>query len=113
MLNSTEHEILNARKYKIPRNSVFLGSDKPRMLFCLLMNVKMPTIVGSLTFISRKHFMLSCVEHGFFMTSGPDAKSTLIHYCVSVLEYMVIEYLMVKNDVHDMQSDYAFIVKVV
>ena len=34
-----------------------LGSDKPRMLFFPLMNVKMPTIVGILTFMSRK---ISC-----------------------------------------------------
>ena len=30
---SVEHEILNAHKYKLSRNSAFLGSDKPRMLF--------------------------------------------------------------------------------
>ena len=44
---------------KISRNSAFFGSDKPRMLFFLLMNVKMPTIVGILTFMSRKNSMLS------------------------------------------------------
>ena len=60
MLNSIEHEILNAYKYKnISRNSAFLGSDKPRMLFFPLINVKMLTIVGILTFMSRKNFMLS------------------------------------------------------
>ena len=37
----------------------FLGSDKPRMLFFQLINVKMPTIVGILTFMCRKNFMLS------------------------------------------------------
>ena len=56
MLNSVEHEILNAHKYKISRNSAFLGSDKTRMLFFPLINVKMPTIVGILTFMSRKKF---------------------------------------------------------
>ena len=45
---------------KISRNSAFsLGSDKPRMLFFPLIIVKMPTIVGILTFMSRKNFMLS------------------------------------------------------
>ena len=44
---------------KTSRNSAFVGSDKPRMLFFMLMNVKMPTIVGILTFISRRNFMLS------------------------------------------------------
>ena len=38
---------------------LFLGSDKPRMLFFPLINVKMPTIVGILTFMSRKNFILS------------------------------------------------------
>ena len=33
---------------------LFAGSDKPRMLFFLLINV-----VGILTFVSRKNFMLS------------------------------------------------------
>ena len=33
MLNSVEHETLNAHKYKKSRKSTFLGSDKPRMLF--------------------------------------------------------------------------------
>ena len=61
MLNSVEHEILNAHKYKNIKKSAFLGSEKPRMLFFLLINVKMPTIVV-LTFMSRKNFMLSRVE---------------------------------------------------
>ena len=32
MLNSIEHQILNANLYKISRTSAFLGSDKLRML---------------------------------------------------------------------------------
>ena len=60
MLNSAEHEILNAHKYKnINKLSIFSGSDKPRMLFSLLIKVEMPTIVGISTFMSRKKFMLS------------------------------------------------------
>ena len=39
---------------KISSSSAFLGSDRPRMLFFLLINVKMPTIVGILTFMGRK-----------------------------------------------------------
>ena len=31
--------------------------------FIMLINVKMPTIVGILTFMSTINFMLSCVEH--------------------------------------------------
>ena len=41
------------------------------MLFFLLMNVQMPTIVGILTFMSKKKFILSWVEHDFLRTSGP------------------------------------------
>ena len=60
MLNSIKHEILNAHKYKaIKKFSFFSGSGWPRMLFFLLINVKMPTIVGILTFMSWKNFMLS------------------------------------------------------
>ena len=35
---------------------LFADSAKPRMLFFLLKNVKMPTIVDILTFMSRKKF---------------------------------------------------------
>ena len=59
MLNSAEHEILNAQKYKNINNSVFLGSDKPRMQRFLLIEVEMPTVVGISAFMSRKNFMLS------------------------------------------------------
>ena len=50
-----EHEILNAHhKYEnIKKFGFFLGSDKPGMLFFPLINVKMPTTVGILTFMSR------------------------------------------------------------
>ena len=35
------------------------------MLFFLLANDKMPTIVGILTFMSRKNFTLNSAEHEF------------------------------------------------
>ena len=59
MLHSGEHEIVNAHKYKNINKFGFLGSDKPRKLFFPLINVKMPTIVGIFTFMSRKNFILS------------------------------------------------------
>ena len=63
--------ILDAHKYKnIKKLSFYHGSDKPRMLFFLLKNVKLPTIVGILTFMSRKNLMLRLVEHEIFRTSG-------------------------------------------
>ena len=58
MLNSVEHEVLNAHKYKnIKKFVFFLSSDKSRMLFFPLINVIMPTIVGILTFMSRKYIV--------------------------------------------------------
>ena len=45
-----------------------------QLLLFLLINVKMPTIVGILTFMSRKYFMYSWFEYQIsFMTSGPAA----------------------------------------
>ena len=55
---------------KISRNSAFLGLDKHTMLFFLIINVKMSTIVGILTFMRRKNFMLSLVEHVIFHNLG-------------------------------------------
>ena len=55
MLNSIEHEILNAHTCKKYREiQLFSGSDQPRIQFFLLINVKMPTVVGILTFMGRK-----------------------------------------------------------
>ena len=39
MLNSVEHKILEAHKYKFFKEFGFLGSDKPGMLFFPLINV--------------------------------------------------------------------------
>ena len=62
MLNSVGHKILNAQKYiNIKKFSFFFSSDKPRMLLFPLINVKMPTIVGILTFYEQEkiHAQLS------------------------------------------------------
>ena len=59
-LNSSEHEILNAHKYKsIKKFLHFSGSVKPRMLFYLLINVEKSTYVGISSFMSGENFMLS------------------------------------------------------
>ena len=67
------HEILNAHKYKKYQEiQLFSGSDKPRMLFFMFITVKMPTIVGILTFMSRKKFLLNLAKHEKrFITLGP------------------------------------------
>ena len=49
---------------KYQESKHFSSSDKPKMLFFLLINVRMPTTVGILTFMSGKEH-----EKGF-ITSG-------------------------------------------
>ena len=69
ILNSAEHEILNADMYKNNKKvSIFQAQISLECYFFLLINVKMPTIVGILTFMSRKNFMLSSVKNVFFIT---------------------------------------------
>ena len=42
------------------------------MLFFLLINVKIPTVLGILTIMNKNDFMLSSDEHEMiFITSGP------------------------------------------
>ena len=58
MLNSTEYEISTAHKTKIPTKK-FLALSLSDVVLIMLINVKMSTIVGILTFISRINFVLS------------------------------------------------------
>ena len=71
MLNSAEHGISNAHEYKNIKNNAFLGSDKTEVLFFMLINVKIPIIVGIYTFMSRIIFMLSRVGMNLFYNFGP------------------------------------------
>ena len=60
MLISAEHGISVAhRRLKILKNNYFPCSKHSDDVFILLINVKMPTIVGILSYMSRKRFMLS------------------------------------------------------
>ena len=60
MLNSTEHEISNAhKKLSDEKIMIFLALNPSHVVLVLLINVKMPTIVGVLTFMSRIYFVLS------------------------------------------------------
>ena len=47
---------------------IFLAVKLIVGVFILLINVKMPTIVGILTFMSRINFVLSRVEHENFLS---------------------------------------------
>ena len=59
MLNSTEHEITMAQKTKLLENEDFLAFNFSDGVIIMLINVKMPTIVGILTFMSMINFMLN------------------------------------------------------
>ena len=51
---------------------MFIALSLSEVVFIMLINVKMPTVVCILTFMSMIHFMLSWVEHEkSFSTSGP------------------------------------------
>ena len=59
MLNSTEHEISTAHKTKILTNkevSFLLAFSLSNVVFIMLMNVKLPTIVGILKFHTQDKF---------------------------------------------------------
>ena len=58
---------------KILKNIIKKNHLKFSDVFILPMNVKMPTVVGILTFMTRINFMLSYIEHEkSFITSGSD-----------------------------------------
>ena len=50
----------------------FLAFKLSEVVFILLINARMPTIVGILIFISRINIMISYVEHEKIITSRPD-----------------------------------------
>ena len=50
-------------KGKMLKNIFFLALKLSDAVFIMLIYVKMPTIVGILTFMSRINFLLSGVEH--------------------------------------------------
>ena len=60
MLNSAEHEIVNAHKYKnIKKLSIFQAQMSLKDYFLCFLTVELPTIVDILTFEIRKNFMLN------------------------------------------------------
>ena len=59
----------------------------------MLINVKMPTIVGILKFMSRINFVLSCVEHGIvYYNLGAIACSV---YVVGLSSFLLSEHVNV------------------
>ena len=61
----------------------FLALSLSDVVVIMLINVKMPTIAGILTFMSRINFMLNWIEHGkSFITSGPGNQSIVHRSCI-------------------------------
>ena len=59
MLNSTENEISTAHKNRYRQIKKCLALGLSDVVFIMLINVKMPTIVGILTFMSKIKCALS------------------------------------------------------
>ena len=60
VFNSTEHESSTAhKKTKTPTNKETSCLSRSSVIFIMLINVKMPTIVGILIFMSKMNFVLS------------------------------------------------------
>ena len=60
MLNSTEYEVSSAhKKLKYRQIKKFLAVSSSDVVFIMLINVKVPTLVGILTLMNRINFMLS------------------------------------------------------
>ena len=94
LLHSTEHEILNAHKYKnIKKSSFFSDSDKRSMLFVLLINVQMPTIVGISTFMSRKYSCSVELSMKKFITSGHGPLNRDVTRCQNNFHLYIISIL--------------------
>ena len=71
MLNSAAHEILDAQKYKYIKKFIYFQAQISLKCYLFqLIYVKMPTIVGILTFMSRKYFMLNELSMELFYNLG-------------------------------------------
>ena len=67
---STKFQLLI--KTNMLENKDFIASKFSDGVFIMLISLKMPTIVGILTFMSLINFILSCLEHAkCFITAGP------------------------------------------
>ena len=76
--SSTEHEISTAQKLKYQKVKKFLALSLSDVVFIMLINVKMPTMVGILTFMSRVNLVSAELSmKKSFITSGPVLRSTV------------------------------------
>ena len=92
MLNSAANEICSAYKKKLNTSNLHFSSCAAElsMKFFLLINIKMPTTVGILIFISRKNIMLNCVEcEKSFITLGPNLCLEFLSIWVILVSSMI------------------------
>ena len=67
----------------------FLALSLSNVVFIMLINVKISTMVGILTFMSRINFLFSWVEHGkSFITSRPGKGTALDISYISTKTYV-------------------------
>ena len=90
---STKFQLLIKTKITTKTFPAFSLSD---VVFIMLINVKMPTIVGILTFMSRINFVLSWVEHEKgFITLGPDWQTYLCMYTKIWKKILLFNYYLI------------------
>ena len=65
----------------------FLALSLSDVVFIMLINVKMSTIVGILTFMSRINLLLSWVEHEFFFYNLGDSSLFLSKMIAELEQY--------------------------
>ena len=65
-------------KTKMLKSEDFSGFHLSNAVFIMLINIKMPTTVGILTFMSMINSMLSWVEHQSFIAPMPVAQIDLL-----------------------------------
>ena len=101
MLNSAEHRILNAHKYKKCKKFSFFHAQRSLECYfsCSLMSkCQLLLSVGILIIMSRKNFMFSWVEHEkSFITSGHGlvsrVKDLLLTYYLLTIHNGEVKYL--------------------
>ena len=76
-------------KTNLLKNKLFFAFKLSDVVFIMLINVKMPTIVGILTFMSKINFMLSSFVHEkSFITTEPEQLFVLQSMVVNTSGYL-------------------------
>ena len=103
MLNSTEHEISTShKKLKCFKINTLFAFKLSNIIFIMLINLKMPTIVGIFTFTRMINYMLISVEHERFISLVPEPLisgifqwNMVLFFCISMKTIVVVLFAMV------------------